>query len=387
MAEYSPRDRSGPASLARRLQGTMCRDKAKHNLVICPDVKLGGDLICNVGRKSRLIRRVFRLRRYDSYDTWSPTIIHGPWRGLDILSKPTLDVVLVPRGPSPIIRYPAQTRVHLVLERPCPAVRIVTRLGLLPIVTREGVSWQEQLDQLAWVSPARRSPAGGNVFTVYLPENQVEGYGSVLEGVPGSGRARSVDHEQHGGLLCALTEYREWKDVDIGDALVAILEGRRQSAHGMACLIKQRVLETSPHFRDARLAEPLYQRRELFYRLLPVVEYDYRLAVLLSLPSEDKIATRIKAQLAATLVIGSDNIVDLPGLSREDREAAQWLAEGYTADLTVFGTWWLLLGLIKVPWREFPDYEYPPTSSGCSSIQVMTLRRRKLSCTASKCFE
>lgn len=318
----------------------------KHNIVVCREDSLVSPLIKNQMQGPRIWINVYRLTAESTYAEWREAFFGGPITDDDDRAHPTLDVVIVPRGRFPNLPFPGGSHVHLIVDDPYRSSYANEKLGLVTVDEPLDLPGEELLDLLAWVAPRR----GQYLATVYLPESRIEGYsdGSVAGGVRRS-HVSYATQKLLGGFLCALTEYAKGDDSCTADA--AGLFNTLQCVDGLSSLMLQGVIDKGP----LRLAGPLHDQRELFYRLLPVVQYDYRLAVLLSLPTRDTIVGRIKAQLAAMLMIGCDQLFDLSRLPEDGYTGAQYRAEGYTSSLTMEGTWWVLLGILKPALRVVKD--------------------------------
>jgi hypothetical protein len=263
-------------------------------------------------------KRCFRLYNDLTYKQLAEVMCaDAPTEGDDDRPKPVIDFIMVPRGLDLKFRFPADRQIHLILGGQSLTPRIHKRTGLMPFAQPDRYSYQEEEQQLGWVARQRFDFPHSAAAYVYIPN-------SAQQYPPQEESRRLIDSEHLGGFICALTEFSGWDNVDAVHISQSILD-ENLWYEACKCLIVQRVLDATAPAPEPRLVKPLLSHPRLFHAVLPLVKYDYRLAVLIALPSEDWIVTRIKTQLAAMLTVGCARLLDVTGLRKADSDQIQAL--------------------------------------------------------------
>ncbi|KAM0233200.1 hypothetical protein ACHAPO_007279 [Fusarium lateritium] len=116
------------------------------------------------------------------------------------------------------------------------------------------------------------------------------------------------------------------------------------------------------------------QEAKVFHKVMPVVRYDYRLAMFLALDS-DPTPRRVKAQFAAAVLIGNENFCGYPeGKTRAVViETVFKCCHGYGSNLAKQGSTWLDLGLAKYGLeRQYSLFPMPDSMNGAVDICMQT---------------
>ncbi|RTE72601.1 hypothetical protein BHE90_012987 [Fusarium euwallaceae] len=231
---------------------------------------------------------------------------------------------------------PSSTRQRLIFDM---ETRQVVRVDLR-------VSQSERRQQLSWVD---RTTCQRSRVCVYLD----------VESRMAHSRRRDILNNQLAGLIAGLAQFEGWPSrIRSLSRLIALLAQDGES-QGMINQTVQRLelqgvlrIETPQMDRAISLQGGI---PNTFLALLPLVNYDTRLAYLLVQPS-DPMATWVKIQLAAALSIGLNNLlsIDMEHCSLEDLSYIKIARDiGYAAKLAPFGTLWTALGLMKRGKYEF----------------------------------
>ncbi|KAH7212973.1 hypothetical protein DER44DRAFT_743509 [Fusarium oxysporum] len=171
-----------------------------------------------------------------------------------------------------------------------------------PVTVTTQCSNSEEKQQMSWVH--RFSRESTNIYT-----QPGFCYGA------GHRRHMRVRDEQLGGFLTALSEFGKWP---LGISNVVRLFDSRGEESQVATDIGQRLTRQGILKHDAKstttwsLALPK-ETRQAFYRVIPLVGYDHRLALFLSIKSKNPMVNTAKAQMAATISGSSTNCFDFVG--------------------------------------------------------------------------
>ncbi|KAH8694588.1 hypothetical protein BGZ61DRAFT_478182 [Ilyonectria robusta] len=171
------------------------------------------------------------------------------------------------------------------------------------------ISASERHEQLAWAS---RPDCGNSMVMLYEDTDFLAGANASRT------RRTDVAGSQAAGFFSGLAQFSDWPQ-----------------------LLDFRAPDLPPH-----LCLP-NDRHGVFFAVLPLVNYDPRVARFLSESSSTPKITLIKVQLASALTIGFRLLVPVVAANvkaEENRDAANY---GLTGPFVGFRTIWLYLGLIK----------------------------------------
>ncbi|RSL73452.1 hypothetical protein CEP53_000734 [Fusarium sp. AF-6] len=202
------------------------------------------------------------------------------------------------------------------------------------------VSQSERRQQLSWVD---RTTCQRSRVCVYLDvESQVA-----------HSRRRDILNSQLAGLIAGLAQFEGWPSrIRSLSRLIALLAQDDESKGIVSQTVQRLELQGVLRIETPQIDQAISLQGgnpHTFCALLPLVNYDTRLAYLLVQPS-DPMATWVKIQLAAALSIGVNNLlsIDMQLCSLEDLSYIKIARDiGYAAKLAPFGTLWTALGLMK----------------------------------------
>ncbi|KAF5536544.1 hypothetical protein FMEXI_10279 [Fusarium mexicanum] len=191
-------------------------------------------------------------------------------------------------------RIPDAGRPHLITSttRRRPIFDLETRQ---PITVTTECSNSEEKQQMSWVH--RFSGESTNIYT----------QPGFCYGANKSRRRMRFADDQLGGFLAALSELDNWP---LGISNVLRLFDPRGEESQIAIDIRQRLIQQGILQNDYKstiglsLALPK-ETHEAFYTILPLVDYDHRLALFLSIKSKNDMINTAKAQMAA-IISGSN---------------------------------------------------------------------------------
>ncbi|CZR40748.1 uncharacterized protein FPRO_10336 [Fusarium proliferatum ET1] len=203
-------------------------------------------------------------------------------------------------------------------------------------------SREERISQLQWA----RQLSVRDVH-IYHEQEEIESLeatlGSFIDST--SCRHRQVENSHLGGFITCVMSMAHW-GLRIDQVLACFVRCPARLRSMRERLKIQRVI--TPTGTTLRDAEGL-----VFMTLLPLLNYDHRLALFVALDSDD-IVRRVKLQLAAIMLTDVSMLAGLnvnEPLSPDGQEAGTILNSclGYGSDIAPSGTLWMLLGL----WKAF----------------------------------
>ncbi|KLO93647.1 uncharacterized protein FFB20_10402 [Fusarium fujikuroi] len=220
--------------------------------------------------------------------------------------------------------------IHVILD-PIRHMRVydsVTRQITHLNVSISAVEREEQ------VSVAFRTAKVPKSVTLYIPGRTVDEY--VCAGR--APRRLSVCNAQAGGFLAAVRAFKQWElDADVASCFfVSPMERDVFKTMSRRVAIQLQVANAN------QLAEPLVRK------LLPLVGYDHRLAILVALPCISDSVALTKIRWAALTSVGVENFVKFPdGGTIMGRENCKMMSvkHGSSSQCRVFGTTWTVLNL------------------------------------------
>ncbi|KAI7766080.1 hypothetical protein LZL87_001193 [Fusarium oxysporum] len=207
-----------------------------------------------------------------------------------------------------------------------------------PVTVTLQCSNSEEKQQMSWVH--RFSGESTNIYT-----QPGFCYGAAHR------RRMRVRDEQLGGFLAALSEFDKWP---LGISNVVRLFDPRGQESQVATDIGQRLARQGILKHDVKstitwsLALPK-ETHQAFYNFLPLVEYDHRLALFLSIKSKSPMVNTAKAQMAAIISGSSTNCIDFVGKTAPEVHGSSDAARiGLFKHVAHTGTVMKGLGLIKI---------------------------------------
>ncbi|KAJ4256743.1 hypothetical protein NW762_008839 [Fusarium torreyae] len=164
---------------------------------------------------------------------------------------------------------------------------------------------------------------------------------------------------QHlGGFVAALASFNKWP-VKTMDMLHLFGSDEKSAINEMSRRFQlQGILQASVEDSAIRIGLTLpTEVHDLFFKLLPEVCYDSRIAHFLVLPSTPRLV-QVKIQAAASMLVGSKKMAkvdwSMQGLDSHALDQIRDLAaSGRTSNIAGYGTLWSKLGLMKSTWAKY----------------------------------
>lgn len=251
------------------------------------------------------------------------------------------------RPPSPLDGYHS---LHLFLSSHRSQIIHDVVTGQLTWV-KLPVSQDERLEQVAWGVRTRNVP---DRICVYTEASTVEEF--VSAGSPY--RRLKVCNEQAGGFIAAACRnFSNWRidGLDIASCFFESSIDTIAHVNYVSRLHIQGVLGDT-----ASKIGLVGKHATVFDHVLPLVGFDYRLALFVALPSDNAVVRQIKVQLAALLTVGIDLLFTFDDdVSGRDLSP---FCSGWSKPLACTGCMWLALGLWKGGAIKFNDYSTHYTS-------------------------
>ncbi|RYC86001.1 hypothetical protein BFJ63_vAg11181 [Fusarium oxysporum f. sp. narcissi] len=281
---------------------------------------------------------------------------------------------LVPRAQTPFVEFGDEAQqLNLVLQAPTTGYTWLTinpALSLIPLQFHgyggihillgsehgDSNSWDNVTEQLVqysrWTSKEERvsqlwwaRQLSVSDVHIYHEEEERESVEETLGLFIGSTnrRQRQVENSQLGGFITAVMSIAPW-GLRIDQVLACFIRYPSRIRAMRERLKIQRVITST--------AINLKGTEEVvFMRVLPLLNYDHRLAFFVALDSDDMVR-RVKIQLAAIISIDVHKLAMLnvsEPLDPDGKEAGVILNSclGYCSDLALSGTLWMVLGLWK----------------------------------------
>ncbi|KAK7425098.1 hypothetical protein QQX98_000012 [Neonectria punicea] len=210
-------------------------------------------------------------------------------------------------------------------------------------------SRNERLEQISW---ATRTTCAPKDVIVYL-----DAHDTVEEFINAGHDRRRLDaaNSQLGGFLGAAAGLSDWNiDQNVLSCFARDHSAVSEISNRMFC---QGIIACLRPFTSLSLRLPPVEAC-IFQAVLPILDYDYRLAYPVSHSSSghhDAKVNRTKIQLAALLHVGLETLVDFEvyPYSREALVDGCW---GYTKPMSAQGITWLALGLWKMVAKDMHDF-------------------------------
>ncbi|KAL6413108.1 hypothetical protein AUP68_02606 [Ilyonectria robusta] len=236
-------------------------------------------------------------------------------------------------------------RVHIVLGSTdvTPVFDAVT--GQITL-TELALSRDERLEQVSWIGRADCLPE--NIF-VYIDTRHctVEEFVEAGHGY----RRLKVSNRQLGGFLGSLAGMSHWglDFYQIAEQFVTEHVALREMTSRM---LRQEIITQPSVSRcdDITLGMP-DDERIIFKTVLPLLDYDHRLAYFLARRSSSGLVRQVKIQVAALMCVGPHEVVQL--FNPDEKTSAENLADlvnacwGCTRRMAKTGTIWLMSSLWK----------------------------------------
>ncbi|KAI6776577.1 hypothetical protein HG530_000522 [Fusarium avenaceum] len=215
------------------------------------------------------------------------------------------------------------------------------------------VSKMERLEQLSLAF--RTSPIPGRV-RLYFEEQKFDDF--LNNGPP---EKLKVCNQHAGGFITALVCLPNWGiqfDRVVSCFFTSDLE-RLTSTHIINVLRRQGITNYIPpgeiqdenEFQFPTALGAPFVNTPLILTLLPIVDFDYRLAAFIALHTNSTIVLKVKLQLAAILVTGIDQLFTFPSHDETAKaHFSQYLVQscrGWTTALAHHGSMWMAVGLWK----------------------------------------
>lgn len=171
-------------------------------------------------------------------------------------------------------------------------------------------------------------------------------------------RRLQVNNEQLGGFIAALAGFEAW-GIDALKVAGCFLPGMEDYAlmTMMKRLIDQGLLRQTPGTGCLGL-QIRGKEADIFKAVLPILDYDHRLAYFVAQRTDNMILQQSKHQLASLLAVGVLRVFHFPPNIPEGLDG--WASEcwGYTRPLARQGAMWMALGLWKRAARQFYDFRH-----------------------------
>ncbi|KIL90215.1 hypothetical protein FAVG1_05945 [Fusarium avenaceum] len=218
---------------------------------------------------------------------------------------------------------------------------------------RLAVSKKERLEQL---SLAFRTPQIPGRVRLYFEEQNLDDF--LNNGPP---EKLKVCNQHAGGFITALVCLLNWGirfDRVVSCFFASDLE-TLTSTHIINVLRRQEITNHIPHGEIQDVNElqfptalgARFVNTSLILTLLPIVDFDYRLAAFIALHTNSPIVLKVKLQLAAILVTGIDQLFTFPSHDEAAKaHFSQYLelaCRGWTTALAHHGSMWMAVGLWK----------------------------------------
>ncbi|KAF4964139.1 hypothetical protein FSARC_7921 [Fusarium sarcochroum] len=234
---------------------------------------------------------------------------------------------------------PSQVRQRVVFDRMTgQAVQVAIKMSI-----------SDRQEQMIW--PRRVDIEQSQVFVYTFDEYLVPQQSDPP-------RRMDAVNQQLGGFVAALANFGKWP-VKTMDMLHLFGSDERTAIGEMTRRFQlQGLLQASVENSIIRFGLTLPPGvHDLFFKLLPEVRYDSRIAHFLVLPSTPRLV-QVKSQTAALLLIGHANMAkidwSIQGYDEDDGlERIRCLAaSGRTSNIAAHGTLWSKLGLMKSTWAK-----------------------------------
>ncbi|KAH7001059.1 hypothetical protein EDB80DRAFT_686029 [Ilyonectria destructans] len=267
-------------------------------------------------------------------------------------------------------------RVHIVLGSTDmrPVFDAVT--GQITL-TELSLSRDERLDQVSWIGRADCLPE--NIF-VYLDTQH-----RTVEEFVDAGQTRrrlQVSNHQLGGFLGALAGISHWGlDVfQVAEQFVRENFALREMATRMT---RQGILvRSSDSIYNGLTLGMRDDEPRIFKAVLPILNYDHRLAYFLARSSSSGLLRHLKVQVAAVMCVGPHDVVRLQDVA--GKTAAEVIPTlinacwGCTRHMARKGAIWLMSGLWKRMAKEHGSFQ----SEGCQQSMGLLISDTDISVTA-----
>ncbi|KAG8409977.1 hypothetical protein J3458_019049 [Metarhizium acridum] len=260
-------------------------------------------------------------------------------------SPPALKIICLPHGFRAPVQLKGFNRV-VVFGSPLIEKRITDartgRIVMAPLRT----SKYDEVEEASW---AYRSDCPANAVTVYR--------GTADRPIAKNAERRTkINGEHQAGFFAALSnsQFRSSSIARCAAEMFFVFSGFRDDC--LKQLRQMRICRVSPGFEFGGGAEVGDAARSAFYELLPIFDYDPRLALFAALPSSDPKVAVIKIQLAALVKVGLGHIFKFHAKSEDVNTKAKRVElrrrlandlRGYTRRMASHGSLWTLLALWK----------------------------------------
>ncbi|KAM0548034.1 hypothetical protein ACHAPJ_010092 [Fusarium lateritium] len=217
-------------------------------------------------------------------------------------------------------------------------------------------SEEERREQIAWSESAAH--ALDTIF-IYTDESSTDAF--LRQGT--QDRRLKVCNEHAAGFITSLVCLVDsgW-GVDIGKAISCFFTSDTDMSTSELILGRLAQQHVTSHMPDDQEVDDyaefpislgdIGKRSYILQSILPIVDFDHRLALFIVLPYESSVVLRTKLQLAAILITGIDRLFTFPPLGsktrKQYRRSLVKACRGWTTPLAHTGSIWLAVGL----WRR-----------------------------------
>lgn len=255
---------------------------------------------------------------------------------------PCLQVICLPHGFRALVKLQGFNRGVILLSPLIVQPIIDARSGRV-LDHAQRVSVGHRLEQASW---AHRFDVPATEVTVYTDQNELP--------LSDWQRRVRVDNDQMAGFLAALSgsPFNISVVAQIGmGAFISDFNAqfdRLKQLRQMGIFTVEEKLESLEFTHNPNLSGPV---RDTFYAVLPILDYDPRLALFVALPCLDLTVTKVKLQLAALINLRLTKLPFGPKAQEMDpalfREMVAEECIGYTKPIAATGFMWAYLGLWK----------------------------------------
>ncbi|KAL2670492.1 hypothetical protein Neosp_014280 [[Neocosmospora] mangrovei] len=252
------------------------------------------------------------------------------------------------RSPFPLTGF---DHVHVVANSTSTKVVFDAVSGQLTSTLAQ-MSRQERKEQLAY---AHRSQGASSV-TFYIDRPCIDRPVTRFQEAGTRLRRLQVSNEHLGGFIAALAGVEAWgiDALEVAGCFVPHMEEYALMTT-VKRLIDQGLLRRAQG--TGLLALQIHDKEaEVFKAVLPILDYDHRLAYFVAQHTDNMILRQSKLQLASLLTVEASELMNLPADMGEDFDALASKCWGYTRPLAKQGTMWMVLGLWKLAAKHLNDF-------------------------------
>ncbi|RSL59885.1 hypothetical protein CEP51_013850 [Fusarium floridanum] len=204
---------------------------------------------------------------------------------------------------------------------------------------------EERLEQVAWTVRTRNIPSRISIYTEASSIDDFISSGSLH-------RRLKVCNEHVGGFIAATTrQFARW-GVDTSSVLCCFFESSIDKMAHLSLLDRLHVQGILGN-KESTIGL-VGHHLDIFYKVLPVVGFDHRLALFVALPSSNAVVRQVKVQLAAILTAGIRQLFTFDADFWDKTLVLE--CSGWSTNLAPTGSMWLALGLWRRGALDYDDY-------------------------------